>query len=114
MVKSLRRPRERPARHAAAADDVYRITGARRGQSDDLNARFVKYTVSMSVRMACILLAFVVPWPYRWFFIVGAIVLPYIAVVLANAGREPAPPPPPTLTFGEPRSALRSRDDDPA
>jgi hypothetical protein len=35
-----------------------------------------------------VLAAIVVPgWP-RWFLIAGAVVLPYLAVVVANAGRE--------------------------
>jgi len=28
------------------------------------------------------------PSPYRWFALLGAVTLPYIAVVIANAGRE--------------------------
>jgi hypothetical protein len=34
----------------------------------------------------------VTPSPYRWFFLAGAIGLPYIAVVIANAGRETMAP----------------------
>jgi len=30
----------------------------------------------------------ILPSPYRWFALVGAVILPYIAVVVANAGRE--------------------------
>jgi predicted tellurium resistance membrane protein TerC len=45
-----------------------------------------KYSIAMSVRMACILLVFVVPGWWMWVFALGAIVLPYIAVVLANVG----------------------------
>lgn len=45
-----------------------------------------KYTIAMSVRMVCILLIFVVPGWWMWVFAIGAIVLPYIAVVLANVG----------------------------
>ena len=42
----------------------------------------------MGIRTACVLAAIVVPgWP-RWFLIAGAVVLPYLAVVVANAGRE--------------------------
>jgi hypothetical protein len=28
------------------------------------------------------------PSPYRWIALFGAVVLPYVAVVVANAGRE--------------------------
>jgi len=30
------------------------------------------------------------PSPWRWFFLAGAFLLPYISVVIANAGREPS------------------------
>ena len=52
----------------------------------------VRYLVSMGVRTACVVLTFVVPGPARWFFAAGAVVLPYVAVVAANAGsRRPGP-----------------------
>jgi hypothetical protein len=28
------------------------------------------------------------PSPYRWFFLFGAVTLPYISVIVANGGRE--------------------------
>lgn len=69
-------------------EGVYSITSARRALSEDLHDRNVRYLVSMSIRTVCFLLAFVVTGPLRWVFIVGAVVIPYIAVVMANAGRE--------------------------
>jgi hypothetical protein len=52
-----------------------------------------RYLISMAIRTACVLLVFVVHGPFRWVFAAGAIVLPYIAVILANAsGRHPAVP----------------------
>ena len=44
----------------------------------------------MIIRTACFIGAVLTPSPYRWFLIAGAVVLPYIAVVIANAGRENA------------------------
>jgi hypothetical protein len=42
----------------------------------------------MGIRTFCVIAAIVVPgWP-RWVLIAGAITLPYLAVVMANAGRE--------------------------
>ena len=42
----------------------------------------------MSVRTVCVIGAIFIPgWP-RWVLIAGAVLLPYVAVVLANAGRE--------------------------
>jgi hypothetical protein len=42
----------------------------------------------MMIRTACFLLAVFTPSPYRWFFLIGAVTLPYISVIVANAGRE--------------------------
>jgi hypothetical protein len=79
--------------------DVQRITTAPRSRAEDQHARFVKYTVSMSVRMVCLVLALVVTGPLRWVFIAGAVVLPYVAVVIANASSEQAQPAPESWTF---------------
>lgn len=45
-----------------------------------------RYVVMMAVRTACVVLAFAVqPWGWQTFvFGIGAVFLPYIAVVLAN------------------------------
>lgn len=42
----------------------------------------------MMIRTACFILTVVLPSPYRWIALFGAVVLPYVAVVVANAGRE--------------------------
>jgi len=34
----------------------------------------------------------ILPSPFRWFALFGAVTLPYIAVVIANAGRETITP----------------------
>ncbi|MDP9417960.1 MAG: DUF3099 domain-containing protein [Actinomycetota bacterium] len=70
---------------------VYQITGARRGVSEDVSARQRRYLASMSVRTACFVLAIVTSGWWQGAFLVGAIVLPYVSVVFANAGRERAP-----------------------
>ncbi|MEY4136468.1 MAG: hypothetical protein RL205_596 [Actinomycetota bacterium] len=71
-----------------APGDVFTITDAQRGLSVEQNGRTRRYLISMGIRTACVLLAIFVPgWP-RWVFISGAVVLPYLAVVIANAGRE--------------------------
>jgi len=56
--------------------------------SVDQSSRARKYFISMMIRTACFILAVVLPSPYRWIALFGAVVLPYIAVVVANAGRE--------------------------
>ena len=40
------------------------------------------------IRTACFILTVVLPSPYRWVALFGAVILPYVAVVIANAGRE--------------------------
>lgn len=46
-----------------------------------------KYLISMAIRTACVIGAIFIPgWP-RWVLIAGAVVLPYLAVVIANAGK---------------------------
>jgi hypothetical protein len=64
---------------------VYSVTGVRRGASDDLAQRQKRYLISMSIRTACFLLAVVTHGPLRWVLVAAAVVLPYIAVVMANA-----------------------------
>jgi hypothetical protein len=44
----------------------------------------------MSIRVVCFLGAVLIDHWTRWVLLVGAVVLPYVAVVLANAGRERA------------------------
>jgi hypothetical protein len=70
------------------APEVFTITEANRSLSNEQSGRTRKYLISMGIRTACVLGAIVVPgWP-RWLLIAGAVVLPYLAVVVANAGRE--------------------------
>lgn len=67
--------------------DVHTITAAQRSLSAEQSARTRRYLISMAIRTACVIAAIVVPgWP-KWVFIAGAVVLPYLAVVVANAGR---------------------------
>jgi hypothetical protein len=53
---------------------------------DDRKKRMRAYSTAMSVRMVCLILVFFVPWELKIVFGIGAVVLPYVAVVLANAG----------------------------
>lgn len=64
------------------------ITSAPKRLSTDLAARQRRYLISMIIRTVCFLLTVFLPDPFRWFALAGAMVLPYVAVVVANAGRE--------------------------
>ena len=66
--------------------EVHTITGARTSLDDDLGQRMRRYLISMSIRTVCFILAVVCTGWLRWTFAALAIVLPYVAVVLANAG----------------------------
>ena len=60
---------------------------------DDRKKRMLKYTIAMSVRTVCLIALVIVPDWWRYVFGVGAVVLPYIAVVLANVGSSGAATP---------------------
>ena len=73
-------------------EEPVRITTATRPRSQDIAARQRRYLFSMSIRTICFILAIVFrETPATWFFVVGAIFLPYVAVVIANAGASPDP-----------------------
>jgi small neutral amino acid transporter SnatA (MarC family) len=75
-------------------DEVFRITGARSSLTEDVRGRQRRYVISMLIRTVCVLLA-VVLWNVERYLafaaLAGGVLLPYIAVVIANAGRERAP-----------------------
>ena len=64
------------------------ITNAQEALSQEQRGRQRRYFVSMMVRTACFISTIFLPNPYRCFAMAGAVFLPYIAVVIANAGRE--------------------------
>jgi hypothetical protein len=91
--------------------EVFRITGARQGLADDVRGRQRRYVISMSIRTLAVVLAAVL-WNVERHVAIVALVLgvtlPYIAVVIANAGRESAPRPLATFVPAPTRPALES------
>lgn len=77
---------------AARAPEVPSITNAPEPLADDISRRQVRYLVQMGIRVVCFLGAIVtwghVPLWLSLVFIGAAVVLPYTAVIGANAGRE--------------------------
>lgn len=67
---------------------VHSITDADEARSAEQHSRIVKYTVSMSVRLACFIGAFFTHGPLQWALLAGAVVLPYFAVIIANGGAD--------------------------
>ncbi|GHH88578.1 hypothetical protein GCM10018793_68750 [Streptomyces sulfonofaciens] len=97
--------------------EVFRITGARQGLNDDVRGRQRRYVISMVVRTISVILAITlwnVAQPVAIVALVLGFILPYIAVVIANAGRENAPSQPPTFVPTPSRPMLTDRAQRPA
>jgi hypothetical protein len=69
--------------------DAVRITTAPVSRSEDIRGRERRYIISMTIRSIAFVAAVAVgPGWLRWVLIAAALVLPYVAVVLANAGNQ--------------------------
>lgn len=66
--------------------DAVRITTAGVKRSEEIDGRVRTYLVSMTIRVVCFVAAVAVgPGILRWVLVAGAVLLPYVAVVMANA-----------------------------
>jgi hypothetical protein len=72
------------------ATDAQSVTDAPEARTADQARRLKRYLVTMSIRTACFILLVVIDEWYRWVFAFGAVFLPIIAVVAANAVRPGA------------------------
>ncbi|WNI14952.1 DUF3099 domain-containing protein [Actinacidiphila sp. ITFR-21] len=99
------------------ASEVFRISGARTGLTEDVRGRQRRYIVSMSIRTVSVILT-VVLWdvarPVAWVMLVVGAALPYVAVVVANAGRENAPAAPAAYVPQPVRPVLEATKAEPA
>ena len=102
---------------SAEGGRVYRITGARSSLTEDVRGRQRRYVISMLIRTLCVLLAVALWDVQRWLAFtalaggvlaqyqmssnlsLGGVLLPYFAVLVANAGREQPPSLPSTFDF---------------
>lgn len=50
----------------------------------DRHSRMIRYSIAMGIRMVCIVLVVIVPDWWRLVPAIGAVALPYFAVVIAN------------------------------
>ena len=71
--------------------EIFDITSAPQALSAEQASRQKRYFISMMIRTLCFVLAVILPSPFRWVALIGAVALPYFAVVIANAGRETLP-----------------------
>ena len=83
MRKSISRPE----------DTVHSVTGLPASPRDDQSSRIRRYLWSMGIRTVSFVLAVialgVLHWTVvGWAFVIAAVILPYIAVVVANATRS--------------------------
>jgi Protein of unknown function (DUF3099) len=68
------------------APEAVRITSARANPADDLKSRQRTYVISMTIRTACFVGAVLLREGWLcWVLVVGAVFLPYAAVIMANA-----------------------------
>lgn len=87
-----------PFRRTGSSQEVHRVTSAQEGLSEDQSRRVRRYLISMSIRTVCFILLFITtigwvdtPAWVQFALIAGAVFLPYLAVIAANAGRENDP-----------------------
>src|SRR5262249_3886135 len=70
------------------------VTEAQRSKTEDISYRERRYLIMMAIRVVCFVVAVIVfAQGGGWLTAipaVGAIVIPYFAVVFANGGREPS------------------------
>lgn len=66
------------------------VTTARESLEEEQRARLKRYLLTMSIRTVSFILAVLTHGPVRWTFVGLAVVLPYFAVVAANAVRPRA------------------------
>ncbi len=72
------------------ARQVPAVTSLPQSPRDEADHRVRRYALTMTIRIACFaLMVLVQPYGwYTWIFGIAAAVLPYIAVVFANAGSD--------------------------
>jgi fatty acid desaturase len=76
----------------ARRDEVFRITDASQSVAQERQARTRRYLISMTIRTVCFITAILVSGWLTWVLFAAAIILPYIAVVVANSVVRPSTP----------------------
>jgi hypothetical protein len=64
------------------------ITDARSATSVEHESRVKRYALTMGFRTACFVAMIFVEGPLRWVLFAGAVLLPYIAVIVANQANQ--------------------------
>lgn len=79
--------RDRRSGGRRRGEPVQSVTSAPESLREEQAGRIRRYLITMGIRTVCFVLAVVTTGWVRWTFVVLAVILPYIAVVLANAVR---------------------------
>ena len=81
-----RRSGSPPPRRSGSTPVV--ITSARLSHTDDIALRQRRYAITQGVRLVCVVLGVALPIPVwaKLLFFVGAVCLPWLGVIAANAG----------------------------
>lgn len=75
-------------RHGGPTPEVVTITNAAVAHSEEMRQRMIKYAVTMGIRMVCLALVFVFDGWFKIIPVVGAVILPWVAVMIANGGSD--------------------------
>lgn len=87
-ASALGAKRQKPYRRVAAVPEVQSITETAPAHSVEMHGRMVKYATAMGIRIVCLGLIFVFDGWFKLIPVIGAVILPWIAVVIANGGAD--------------------------
>lgn len=62
------------------------ITSLPSSPDDERHGRMLRYGIAMGIRVVCVILCFFVHGWWLLIPVIGAVLLPYVAVVIANVG----------------------------
>jgi Protein of unknown function (DUF3099) len=68
----------------SGTSEVHSITDAATAHSEEMRQRMIKYAVAMGIRMVCLIMIFVVDGWFKLVPALGAVFLPWVAVIIAN------------------------------
>jgi Flp pilus assembly protein TadB len=95
------------------SDAPVSITSARASRSSEIRHRQNRYLLSMGIRTVCFVGAVVASGALRWVLVAAAFILPYVAVVMANASERRRYLAPPAFT-AEDRPMIEGGHDGPS
>jgi len=75
----------RERKDGEGVEELQSITSLPESPEEERNRRFLNYSIAMGIRFVCVILCFFVQGWWLVLPVIGAVVLPYVAVVVANA-----------------------------